>query len=224
VASQAAVLLAVADRRASAAFRKSLALAGFTVTVVADAVSAVSLARRRVHRVLICDTDLPGLGEATAAGVAALLRARGVTLPLILMTPPGETTAMAGVEQLVKPVSVEQLVRRLTGRPAAAPPAGDPDLVYGELRLDPQNCRAFLGDYVVDLSAQECRVAEVFLRHPGRVLSRQELLTHAWGERGDTRSNVVDVHVRNLRKKLGAHRFVTVRGAGYRLAGTPRPR
>lgn len=212
-----AVLLAVADRRASAAFRKALAVAGFTVTVVADAASAIVLSRRRSHQVLVCDTGLPGLG---APGALPFLRDRGVTLPIILLMSAAEAAAGLSAGHLVKPVRVDQLVARLRADPAALT-GTDPDLVYGELRLDPQNCRAFLGDYVVNLSARECRVAEAFLRHPGRTLSRAELWGHAWDEEGDTRSNVVDVHVRNLRNKLGTHRFVTVRGQGYRLSERP---
>jgi two-component system, OmpR family, copper resistance phosphate regulon response regulator CusR len=90
-------------------------------------------------------------------------------------------------------------------------------LQQGPLSLDLRTRRASVDGRVVDLSAREFALTEVFLRNPGQVLSREQLLSHVWGYDFDPSSNVVDVYVRYLRKKLGAGRIQTVRGMGYRL-------
>ena len=91
----------------------------------------------------------------------------------------------------------------------------------GGLQLDLRTRRAHVDGRTVDLSAREFALAETFLRHPGQVLSREQLLSHVWGYDYDPGSNVVDVYVRYLRRKLGAERFVTLRGMGYRLDAVP---
>jgi len=90
-------------------------------------------------------------------------------------------------------------------------------LTCGDLSLDLRTRRARVGDATVDLSAREFALAETFLRHPGQVLAREQLLSHVWGYDFDPGSNVVDVYVRYLRRKIGADRIETVRGAGYRF-------
>jgi two-component system, OmpR family, response regulator len=90
-------------------------------------------------------------------------------------------------------------------------------LAVGALRLDPRTRQVWREDEGVHLSAKEFALLETFMRHPGQVLSRFELLEHAWDFAYDNRSNVVDVYVRYLRQKLGASAIETVRGAGYRL-------
>jgi two-component system OmpR family response regulator len=90
-------------------------------------------------------------------------------------------------------------------------------LEVGALRLDPRTKQVWRGDEEVELSAKEFALIETFMRYPGQVLSRFELLEHAWDFAYENRSNVVDVYVRYLRQKLGASTIETVRGAGYRL-------
>ena len=90
-------------------------------------------------------------------------------------------------------------------------------LCNGSLSLDLRTRQAHVGDRVIDLSAREFALAEMFLRHPGQVLSREQLLSHVWGYDYDPMSNVVEVYIRYLRNKIGADRIATVRGAGYRL-------
>lgn len=75
-----------------------------------------------------------------------------------------------------------------------------------------------IGDKAIELSAREFALVEMFLLHPGQILSREQILSHVWGYDFDGKSNVVDVYVRQLRQKIGADRIVTMRGAGYRLA------
>ena len=91
----------------------------------------------------------------------------------------------------------------------------------GDLVLDLLTRQARVGSRTVDLSAREFALAEVFLRHPGQVLSREQLLSHVWGYDYDPGSNVVEVYVRYLRSKIGPDRIATIRGAGYRLVKAP---
>jgi two-component system OmpR family response regulator len=90
-------------------------------------------------------------------------------------------------------------------------------LETGELRLDPATMQAWRGDRRIDLSRKEFALLEAFMRRPGEVMSRLDLLEHAWDIGYENRSNVVDVYVRYLRRKVGGDAIETVRGAGYRL-------
>ena len=120
----------------------------------------------------------------------------------------------------------EELLARVRAR-LRAPDAGDSGLALeaGGVRLDVRTRRAEVGDAEVELTAKEFTLLETFLRHPGQVLSREQLLSHVWGYDFDPGSNIVDVYVGYLRRKLGAERFETVRGMGYRLnAGASRSR
>jgi two-component system OmpR family response regulator len=124
-------------------------------------------------------------------------------------------------DYLVKPFSYAELLARLralarrrhTERPAV--------LEVGELRMDPAKRQVWRADQEIELSAKEFAVLEVFMRRPGEVLSRFQLLEHAWDYEYENRSNIVDSYVRLLRKKVdkpfGAESIQTVRGAGYRL-------
>jgi DNA-binding response OmpR family regulator len=95
-------------------------------------------------------------------------------------------------------------------------------LRVGDAALDLRTRRITIGERTVELTAREFALAEMFFRHPGQVLSREQLLSHVWGYDYDPGSNVVDVYVRYLRKKLGAQRISTLRGMGYRLeTGAP---
>jgi DNA-binding response OmpR family regulator len=97
-------------------------------------------------------------------------------------------------------------------------------LRYGDLALDLTTRRAAVAGRAVDLSAREYRLLETLIRHPGQVLSREQLLSRVWGYDFDPGSNVVDVYIRYLRRKLGAERIETLRGVGYRLTdGGPGP-
>jgi DNA-binding response OmpR family regulator len=121
---------------------------------------------------------------------------------------------------MVKPFRFEELVARIRARlrprENGDPPAGNV-LRYGGLELNLHTRTISIGDKTVELSAREFALVEMFLLHPGQVLSRQQLLSRVWGYDFDGTSNVVDVYVRQLRMKLGADQIVTTRGAGYRL-------
>jgi two-component system OmpR family response regulator len=128
-------------------------------------------------------------------------------------------------DYLAKPFSFAELLARLRAlarRGTAERPAV---LEVGDLRLDPAARRVWRGDVEVSLSAKEFGVLETLMRRPGRVLSRHELIEHAWDAAYEHRSNVVDVYVRYLREKIdrpfGRRSLETVRGVGYRLRGDP---
>ncbi|BBX70835.1 response regulator transcription factor [Mycolicibacterium psychrotolerans] len=216
----AAILVAEADPRLSTMIRKGFRAEGLSTTIVADGLSGYSYARRGNFDLVVLDTRLPGLGGLE---VLRRLRAEGCTLPAVLLTPcgrVGQTVAEldTSTEQFasVAPLRFGELLAavrsHLRRRPAAEPAV----LCYGGLTLDLRTRRAHVGDYSVDLSVRECDLAEASLRSPGQVLSRSHLLRQVWGSQ-EPESNVVDVYVRYLRRKLGSHWFVSSRGVGYRL-------
>jgi two-component system, OmpR family, response regulator len=150
-----------------------------------------------------------------------------MTLPVLMLTARDSTTdKVTGLDSgaddyLVKPFAFEELlarIRTLLRRPRAALP---PTLRVGDLELDPAAREVRLDGQVLALSAKEFGLLELFMRHPGRVLTRDQLLDHAWDEEFDSFSNIVDVYVARLRRKIdrpGApSRIGTVRGVGYML-------
>ena len=124
-------------------------------------------------------------------------------------------------DYLVKPFSYAELLARLRALARRGRVERPTDLRVGDLRMDPAKRQVWRSDTEIDLSAKEFAVLEVFMRRPGEVLSRFQLLEHAWDYEYENRSNIVDSYVRLLRKKIdkpfGANSIQTVRGAGYRL-------
>jgi DNA-binding response OmpR family regulator len=216
-----AILIAEDEPRISAFVRKGLSTNGFTVMVASDSASTYANARTGRFDLMVLDVDRPGLAALT---VLRRLRADGWSLPVIALVArsnaAGKAAALAaGADDCVpKPFRFDDLLDRIRQRLATAGRAAAPStLSYGGLRLDLRTRRAHVGNYSVDLSAREFALAETFLRHRGMVLSREQLLRQVWGDDHEPGSNVVDVYVRYLRRKLGLRRFVTVRGRGYRL-------
>lgn len=216
----AAILIAEDEPRISSFVKRGLEGQGFSTTVVADGPSAYSLARRGGHQVLILDIGLPKMDGLT---VLRRLRQEGNPIAVIMLSSRNSTSdfhasmASGADDCLGKPFRFEELLSRVRRHLGRSRPREVTELKYGNLRLDLRTRRAHVGDYVVDLSARECALAETFLRHPGQVLTREQLLRQVWGQNHEPGSNVVDVYVRYLRRKLGAQRFVTLRGLGYRL-------
>jgi two-component system OmpR family response regulator len=124
-------------------------------------------------------------------------------------------------DYLTKPFSYAELLARLRALMRRGPAERPPDLRVGDLRLDPARHRAWRGETEIQLSAKEFSILETFMRRPGDVLSRFQLLEHAWDYEYENRSNVVDSYIRLLRQKVdrpfGLKSIETVRGAGYRL-------
>ncbi|HEU0041119.1 MAG TPA: response regulator transcription factor [Jiangellaceae bacterium] len=217
------ILIAEDEARIAAFVEKGLRAAGMTPTVVGDGQSAFDYAMTGEFDLVVLDIGLPALDGFT---VLRKLREARNAIPVVILTARDSITdTVAGLEggaddYIAKPFRFEELLARirLRLRDDNAPEATV--LHHGGLSLDLRTRRATVGDKTMELSAREFALAETFLRNPGQVLSREQLLSRVWGYDFDPGSNVVDVYVRYLRRKLGADRFVTVRGVGYRLADT----
>jgi DNA-binding response OmpR family regulator len=199
---------------------KGLKAAGFTTLVVEDGRTAAAAARDRDFDLMILDLGLPGMD---GQDVLEDLRSRGERMPVIILTArSGVADTVAGLEggaddYVTKPFRFEELLARVKVR---LRDPGSPDVAELTIRdvvLDLRTRRATVGSKVVELSAREFILAETLLRHPGQVLSREQLLSNVWGYDFDPGSNVVDVYIGYLRKKLGKDLIETVRGMGYRL-------
>ena len=217
------ILIAEDERRISSFVDKGLRAAGYSTTVVADGVEALDRALSGEFDLMILDIGLPGMD-----GFAVLdaLRGSGSTLPVVILTARDSVsdtvTALEGGadDYMAKPFRFEELLARVklrlrdTSEGANGPAT---QLRHGDLVLDVRTRQARIGHRAIDLSSREYSLAETFLEHPGQVLSREQLLSRVWGYDFDPESNVVDVYVRYLRRKLGAERIETVRGMGYRM-------
>lgn len=214
------VLIAEDEPRIASFVEKGLRANGFVTTVVGDGLSALDRARSGEVDLVVLDIGLPVLD---GFAVLRALRAERNAVPVIVLTArDGVQDTVAGLEggaddYMPKPFRFEELLARVRLRLAGARQAEVTVLTAGDLSLDLRTRRATAGGRTVDLSAREFALAETFLRHPGQVLAREQLLSHVWGYDFDPGSNVVDVYVRYLRRKLGAERIETVRGMGYRL-------
>jgi two-component system copper resistance phosphate regulon response regulator CusR len=141
---------------------------------------------------------------------------------VILTARGGVSDTVAGLEggaddYLTKPFRFDELLARVRIRLRERPEDEPAVLEVGAAQLDLRTHQILLGESTIDLSPREFALAEVFFRHPGQVLSRVQLLNSAWGYDFDSGSNIVDVYVGYLRKKLGENRITSIRGRGYRL-------
>jgi DNA-binding response OmpR family regulator len=215
------ILIAEDEPRLSSFLEKGLRAAGYSTSVCDDGLRCATIARDAEFDLLILDIGLPGHDGFT---VLRAVRARGEKLPVLILTARDDVVdTVTGLDSgaddyMTKPFVFEELLARVRAR-LRAPEPGDSglDLEAGGVRLNLRTRRADVGDTEVELTAKEFTLLETFLRHPGQVLSREQLLSHVWGYDFDPGSNVVDVYVGYLRKKLGSERFETVRGMGYRL-------
>ncbi|MEG3614779.1 response regulator transcription factor [Isoptericola haloaureus] len=214
------ILVAEDEDRIAQFVRKGLRAHGFVPTVVSDGPSAVQHALGGEYDLMVLDIGLPGLDGFE---VLTRLRGSGSTMPVVILTARDSITdRVTGLEggaddYMAKPFGFEELLARIRLRLRDPGRAEREVLEHGGLHLDLASRRVSVEGRSVDLSAREFALAEVFLRHPGRVLSREQLLSRVWGYDFDPGSNVVDVYVRYLRRKVGAERIETVRGMGYRL-------
>jgi DNA-binding response OmpR family regulator len=169
---------------------------------------------------MILDLGLPGMD---GQDVLEEIRSRGERMPVIILTArSGVADTVAGLEggaddYVTKPFRFEELLARVKVRLRDPGSPDQAELTAGDVVLDLRTRRASVGSRVVELSAREFILAETLFRHPGQVLSREQLLSNVWGYDFDPGSNVVDVYVGYLRKKLGKDLIETVRGMGYRL-------
>ena len=211
------ILIAEDEVRLVAFLEKGLRANGFATTTAADGPYALALARDEDFDLLILDLGLPGLDGLS---VLRAMRERGVRMPVVILSARDEVVGglERGADDYVrKPFRFEELLARVRVRLREEGTSEQTVLRQGDVALDLRTRRAAVGELTVELSAREFTMLEVFLRHPGHVLSREQLLSHVWGYDYDPGSNVVDVYVGYLRKKLGRERIATVRGMGYSL-------
>ena len=168
-----------------------------------------------------------GLPEMDGQVVLRRLRERGETIPVVILTARDTVEeTVAGFEggaddYVTKPFRFDELLARVRARLRTEPTAELTVLRAGAVTLDLRTRRASVKGRTVELTAREFALTETLMRHPGQVLSREQLLSHVWGYDFAPESNVVDVYVRYLRRKLGADVISTVRGMGYRLEVAP---
>lgn len=215
------ILIAEDEARIASFIDKGLTSHGFTTTIVSDGLVAASAARDEDFDLLVLDLGLPSLD---GSAVLERIRARGERLPVIILTARHSVPdRVRGLEQgaddyLTKPFSFEELLARIRVRLRAIGTHEVTTLEAGGIVLDLRTRRVETAGRSVELTAREYALLETLLRHPGQVLSREQLLSHVWGYDFDPGSNVVDVYIRYLRRKLGADVIETIRGMGYRLS------
>jgi len=214
------ILIAEDESRIASFLEKGLRANGFTTAVTEDGRDALDMADSDDFDLLILDVGLPG---RDGFSVLRELRARGRMLPVIILTARDSVEdTVAGLEggaddYVAKPFRFEELLARIRAR-LREDRAPEPTVLrVGEAVLDLRTRRLSVGPRIEELTAREFAMAEMFFRHPGQVLSREQLLSHVWGYDYDPGSNVVEVYVRYLRQKIGESWITTVRGMGYRL-------
>jgi two-component system, OmpR family, copper resistance phosphate regulon response regulator CusR len=215
------ILIAEDESRISRFIEKGLRSNGFTTTVVTDGLTALDCAMSGNHDLMVLDIGLPG---RDGYGVLRELREARIPLPVIILTARDTVRdTVAGLEggaddYMTKPFRFEELLARVRLRLRTAGNAvAEPTLLSIDgLSLDLRTRRAQTDGRTVDLSAREFALLELLLRHPGQVLSREQMLDHVWGFDFDPGSNIVDVYIRQLRRKIGTEKITTVRGMGYR--------
>jgi two-component system, OmpR family, copper resistance phosphate regulon response regulator CusR len=214
------ILIAEDEGRLAAFLEKGLRSNGYVTTVAGDGPTALALASDDDFDLLILDLGLPGLDGTT---VLRTMRAQGRRMPVVILSARDDVADKVGGleigadDYVTKPFRFEELLARVRVRLRDAGTAEQTVLRHGDVTLDLRTRRAAVGDRTIELSAREFTMLEVFLRHAGQVLAREQLLSHVWGYDFDPGSNVVDVYVGYLRRKLGKDRIVTVRGMGYAL-------
>jgi two-component system OmpR family response regulator len=212
------------ELKMAALVRRGLVEEGYAADVARTGEDALWMAQATPYDAIVLDVMLPDLD---GFDLCRELRENGVWSPVLMLTArDGVEDRVAGLDSgaddyLTKPFSFAELLARLRALTRRGPAERPTVLTVGPLRLDPATRQVWRGDAEVELSAKEFALLETFMRRPGQVLSRLDLLDHAWDYGYENRSNVVDVYVRYLRAKIdrpfGRHSIETVRGAGYRL-------
>lgn len=216
------ILIAEDEERIAAFLRKGLEAAGFSTECVSTGTEALVRATSGEFDLLVLDLGLPTMDGME---VLARLRSGGSELPVVILTARDSVRAtVAGLQggaddYLGKPFAFDELLARVRLRLRSAGASPEPEsLRAGPLCLDLRTRRIRVEPHDwQDLTTREFALAEQFLTHPGQVLTRQQLLSNVWQLDFDPGSNVVDVYVRYLRRKIGEDRIETVRGTGYRL-------
>jgi DNA-binding response OmpR family regulator len=219
----AQILIAEDEPRIASFIEKGLKSNGFTTMVAKDAQEIIPLVLSSHFHLLILDLGLPG---KDGLEVLQDIRGQGATLPVIILTARDDIKdKISGLEggaddYMTKPFRFEELLARIRVRMRSVNQTSASEeytLIARNIVLDLRTRKAKVDNQWIELPSREFILAETFFRHPGQILSRQQLLDRVWGFDYDPGSNIVDVYVGHLRKKLGSNLIETVRGAGYRL-------
>ncbi|MFN2319824.1 MAG: response regulator transcription factor [Dermatophilaceae bacterium] len=222
------ILVAEDENRIASFIAKGLTASGLSPTVLQDGPTAMAMALTGEFDLMILDIGLPAMDGFE---VLSRIRDGGSSLPVIILTARDSVAdTTAGLEggaddYMQKPFSCGELLARIRLRLRTSPANGDGNaesaatvITAGPISLDVRTRRVTVeGGKESDLSSREYVLLETFLRHPGQLLTREQLLSHVWGYDFDPGSNIVDVYVRYLRRKIAAETIETVRGMGYRL-------
>jgi two-component system OmpR family response regulator len=220
-------VLVVEDEAAMAdVIRRSLTKEGLATDVAADGEEAIVMATAVDYDVIVLDVMLP---RCSGLEACRALRERAVWSPVLMLTArDGVADRVAGLDcgaddYLIKPFALAELHARLRSLMRRGRPERPTVLVVGDLRLDPARREVYRDENPIELSAKEFALLEALMRRPGEVLTRLDLLEQAWDIAYEMRSNVVDVYMRRLRRKVdepfGSSTLETIRGVGYRLRG-----
>src|ERR1700751_2446790 len=218
------VLVVEDEARMAGVLQRALREEGHAVDVAGDGLQGLWLATENQYAAIVLDVMLPGMDGFE---LCRRLRESGAWAPVLMLTArDGVDDRVRGLDAgaddyLVKPFSLLELAARLRALARRDDRARPAVLAEGDLKLDPASKRAWRGRTELQLSPKEFSLLELFLRHPGAVLTRSQILDAAWDFAYDGTSNVVDQYVTYLRKKIdvpfGRHDLETVRGMGYRL-------
>ena len=209
--------------------RRVLVAERYVVEVAPDGATALGLAAQHEFDVIVLDRMLPDLDGTE---VVRILRDRTNRTPVLMLTALGSVEHRVGGldagadDYLAKPFAFAELLARLRALVRRPAPVEDGRWTVGDLELDEQRHVVRVGETIADLSAREFALLGYFMRHPGQVLTRRQILDAVWGAEPDVYSNVVDLYVHYLRRKLAALRrselLRTVRGVGYMLRADPK--
>ena len=218
------VLIVEDEVKMASLIRRGLRREGIAADVAVKGEDALWMAEATEYDAIVLDLMLPGIDGLE---VCRRLRAEGVWSPILMLTARDAVRdRVAGLDggaddYVTKPFSYAELLARLRALVRRGPVERPTQLEVGDLRLDPATRQVWRGNTEIELSAKEFAILEIFMRRAGEVLSRFQLLEHAWDYDYENRSNVVDSYVRFLRRKIdkpfGVESIETVRGAGYRL-------
>src|SRR5213594_4403018 len=218
------VLIVEDELKMAGLIRRGLLEEGYAADVAQSGEDAIWMAEAHQYDAIVLDVILPGL---SGFETCRRLRTAGVWSPVLMLTARDavedrvEGLDAGADDYLTKPFSFAELLARLRALARRGAVERPTELVVGDLRLDPASRRTWRGETEIALSPKEFALLEAFMRRPGQVLTRLQLLEHAWDFAYENRSNVIDVYVRYLREKIDRPferaSLETVRGVGYRL-------